>query len=75
MPNLVRMEKESTVIPKSPLIFSSLSREISGDYLTLGTTSSSQIIAKFSTTHQPNIKLCTVGVIISAVKLANAKNT
>ena len=57
MPNLVRMEKESTVIPKSLLIFSSLSRELSGDYLTLGTTSSSQILAKLSTTHQLNINL------------------
>jgi len=75
MVNLVRMEKGSSVIPKSVLIFSSPSREISEDYLALGKTSSFHIFSKSSTNHQPNIKLCTVGDIISALKWTNEKNT
>jgi len=62
MVNLVRMEKGSSVIPKSILIFSSPSREISEDYIALGTTSSFHVLSKSSTNHQPNIKLYTVGI-------------
>ena len=75
MANFVRMEKGSPTIPKSVLIFSSTSREISEDYLALGATSFFQIFSETSTNHQPNIKLYTVRDIISVLKLTNGNNT